>query len=232
MVGRRLGRAGAGRSRDRDDNRHAVFDRRHSCDALRPVCRCDWVRSGRSLGHRSNIGTATSSAMAAVGASSTAKRLAAAYIAFKLIAAAVALVLFPIVVRLMLRASGSIDPVTLLAAYHTGYNVMGVAILLPLMGPFTRMIERIVPERGSVFTRGLDPASLDSPVVAVGGSPPDGARLCSKRYVHRWPSGWRNREESRELSSLSLMPARFIGRQMALQQARAFLFEDARPTGF
>jgi phosphate:Na+ symporter len=114
-----------------------------------------------------NIGTATSSAMAAVGASSTAKRLAAAYIAFKLIAAAVALVFFPIVVRLMLQASASIDPVTLLAAYHTGYNVMGVAILLPLMGPFTRMIERIVPERGSVFTRGLDSASLDAPVVAV-----------------------------------------------------------------
>src|ERR1700727_2945115 len=41
-----------------------------------------------------NIGTATSSAMAAVGASSTAKRLAVAYIAFKLEAAVVALLLF------------------------------------------------------------------------------------------------------------------------------------------
>ena len=41
-----------------------------------------------------NIGTATSSAMAAVGASSTAKRLAVAYIAFKLIAAVLALLLF------------------------------------------------------------------------------------------------------------------------------------------
>jgi len=42
-----------------------------------------------------NIGTATSSAMAAIGASSTAKRLALAYILFKLIAAFIALVLFP-----------------------------------------------------------------------------------------------------------------------------------------
>ena len=114
-----------------------------------------------------NIGTATSSAVAAVGASSTAKRLAVAYIAFKLIAALVALVLFPVVIRLMLRASASVDAVTLIAAYHTGYNVVGVAILLPLLGPFTRMIERIVPERGSVFTRCLDPASLASPIVAV-----------------------------------------------------------------
>jgi phosphate:Na+ symporter len=115
-----------------------------------------------------NIGTSTSSAIAAVGASSTAKRLAVAYIAFKLIAAAVALVLFPVVARLMLRAADSVDPVTLVAAYHTAYNVIGVALLLPLIGPFTRLIERIVPERGSPLTRGLDSAALaGAPTVAV-----------------------------------------------------------------
>src|SRR5215470_10448844 len=115
-----------------------------------------------------NIRTSTSSAMAAIGASSTAKRLAVAYVAFKVIAALVALVLFPVVVRLMLRAARTVDPVTLVAAYHTAYNVMGVAILLPLIGPFTRVIERIVPDRGSPFTRYLDPAALAaSPIVAV-----------------------------------------------------------------
>ncbi len=115
-----------------------------------------------------NIGTSTSSAMAAVGASNTAKRLAVAYIAFKLIAAAVALVLFPAVLRLMVRASETIDPVTLVAAYHTAYNLVGVAILLPLIGPFSRMIERIVPDRGSAFTGYLDPAALAGPpIVAI-----------------------------------------------------------------
>ena len=114
-----------------------------------------------------NIGTATSSAMAAVGASSTAKRLAVAYIAFKLIAAVVALLLFLPVIRLMIRAAASVDAVTLLAIYHTGYNVVGVAILLPLIVPFTRMIERLVPERGNPLTRCLDPASLTSSIVAV-----------------------------------------------------------------
>jgi phosphate:Na+ symporter len=115
-----------------------------------------------------NIGTSTSSALAAIGASNTAKRLAVAYIAFKVIAAVVALVLFPVVVRLMVRASDTVDPVTLVAAFHTAYNVVGVAILLPLIGPFTRVIERIVPDRGSSFTRYLDPATLAaSPTVAV-----------------------------------------------------------------
>jgi phosphate:Na+ symporter len=115
-----------------------------------------------------NIGTSTSSAMAAIGASNTAKRLAVAYIAFKLIAAAIALVLFPVVVRLMVRAADSVDPVTLVAAYHTAYNVVGVALLLPLIGPFTRVIERIVPDRGSAFSRYLDPAALAAaPTVAI-----------------------------------------------------------------
>ena len=50
-----------------------------------------------------NIGTATSSAVAAIGASSTAKRLAVAYIAFKLVAALIAIALFPFVTPLIVR---------------------------------------------------------------------------------------------------------------------------------
>jgi phosphate:Na+ symporter len=114
-----------------------------------------------------NIGTATSSALAAIGASTTAKRLAIAYVLFKLIAALIALVLFPIVIPLLLRASSSIDGVTLLAGYHTAYNVVGVVVLLPLVNWFTRLVERILPERGSPLTRCLEPSALANPIVAV-----------------------------------------------------------------
>lgn len=116
---------------------------------------------------RQNIGTATSSAMAAIGASSTARRLALAYILFKLIAAVIALVLFPVVTPLLIRASSTIDGVTLLAGYHTAYNVVGVAVVLPLIGKFTRFVERILPERGSPLTRCLDSSALATPIVAV-----------------------------------------------------------------
>src|ERR1700755_3480065 len=111
-----------------------------------------------------NIGTATSSAMAAIGASSTAKRLALAYILFKLIAALIALALFPITIPLLVRASNTIDGVTLLAGYHTAYNVVGVLVLLPVINRFTRFVERILPERGSPLTRSLDPVALETPM--------------------------------------------------------------------
>jgi phosphate:Na+ symporter len=113
-----------------------------------------------------NIGTATSSAMAAIGASSTAKRLALAYVLFKLIAAVIAVALFPVTIPLLVRASHSVDGVTLLAGYHTAYNVVGVAVLLPLIDRFTRLVERILPERASPLTRCLDPAALETPLAA------------------------------------------------------------------
>jgi phosphate:Na+ symporter len=114
-----------------------------------------------------NIGTATSSAMAAIGASRTAKRLALAYILFKLISALIALALFPVVIPLLIRASSVVDGTTLLAAYHTAFNVVGVAVLLPVIGGFTRLVERILPERGSSLTKCLDPAALATPVATV-----------------------------------------------------------------
>jgi phosphate:Na+ symporter len=114
-----------------------------------------------------NIGTATSSAMAAIGASTTAKRLAVAYIFFKLIAALVALVLFPFTIPLLVRAASTVDGVTLLAAYHTAYNVVGVLVLMPAIDWFTRFVGRLLPEQASPLTRGLDPAALVSPIVAV-----------------------------------------------------------------
>src|SRR6516164_6128464 len=113
-----------------------------------------------------NIGTATSSAMAAIGASSTAKRLALAYILFKLIAGLIALVLFPVTIPLLVSASKSIDGVKLLAGYHTAYNVVGVLVLLPVIDRFTRFVERILPERASPLTRCLDPAALETPIAA------------------------------------------------------------------
>jgi phosphate:Na+ symporter len=114
-----------------------------------------------------NVGTATSSALAAIGASVTAKRLAIAYVLFKLIAAVIALVLFPVVTPLLVRALSAIDGVTLLAGYHTAYNLVGVLVLLPLIDPFTRLVERILPERGSPLTQYLDPSALETPIIAV-----------------------------------------------------------------
>src|SRR5262249_22813957 len=54
-----------------------------------------------------------------------------------------------------------VDGVTLLAGYHTAYNLVGVLVLLPLIDQFTRFVET------SALTRCLDPAALATPIAAV-----------------------------------------------------------------
>jgi phosphate:Na+ symporter len=83
-----------------------------------------------------------------------------------LIAALIALALFPLVTPLLVRAH-TVDGVTLLAAYHTAYNVVGVVVLMPVIERFTRFVESLLPERSSPLTRCLDPSALTLPIAAV-----------------------------------------------------------------
>src|SRR5262245_37897203 len=125
------------------------------------------LEQGAALIIGQNIGTATSSALAAIGASATAKRLALAYVLFKVIAAVIAIVAFPFTAALMKVFVASVDGMTLLAAYHTAYNVVGVAVLLPATQWFARLVERLLPSRQTALQRALDPSTLASPVIAV-----------------------------------------------------------------
>jgi phosphate:Na+ symporter len=125
------------------------------------------LEQGAALIIGQNIGTATSSALAAIGASATAKRLALAYVLFKIIAALIAIVAFPLTAELMKTLSASVDGMTLLAAYHTAYNVVGVGVLLPATQWFTRVVEWLLPSKQTPLQRALDPSALVSPVIAV-----------------------------------------------------------------
>ena len=71
------------------------------------------LEQGSALIIGQNIGTATSSALAAIGASSTAKRLALAYVLFKLIAALIAIIAFPFTASAMKAFAASVDGTTL-----------------------------------------------------------------------------------------------------------------------
>jgi phosphate:Na+ symporter len=125
------------------------------------------LEQGAALIIGQNIGTATSSALAAIGASATAKRLALAYVLFKVIAALIALIAFPFTVALMKLLSASVDGTTLLAAYHTAYNVVGVMVLLPATRWFTGVVERLLPSEETALERALDPSALVNPVIAI-----------------------------------------------------------------
>lgn len=116
-----------------------------------------------------NIGTAVSSALAAVGATTPAKRTALAHVLFNIVTAVVVLAVFPLVAPFIARTGARMDATILLATFHTVYNLLGVAILLPVVHLFARLVERLLPapSRELDMTRFLDRSVLDVPAVAV-----------------------------------------------------------------
>lgn len=117
-----------------------------------------------------NIGTTVTAAIAAVGASVSARRTALAHVLFNAITGTVALLLLPLFVALVTRTGEAVNitqPAVTLSLFHTAFNVAGVVLLLPAIGPFAALVTRVVPDRGSPLTRNLDPSVTHVAAVAV-----------------------------------------------------------------
>ncbi len=128
-----------------------------------------------------NVGTTVKAVLAAIGASTPARRTAVAHIVFNVATAAIAFLLLPLFLQFARLVAGLVPgdaDATGIAAFHTAFNVLGVAVLLPFVTPFSRLIVRLVPERGPELTRYLDPSVASVAPVAV-----ESARLTAARVA-------------------------------------------------
>lgn len=128
------------------------------------------IAQGAALVIGQNIGTTVKSILASIGGSNAVKRTAAAHIFFNLVTGVVAFALLPVfdwVVRLWEARTGDQAGVGTLAGFHTAFNLLGVLIFLPILGRFSRLIERIVPDKGSQFAKHLDPSVANLGPVAL-----------------------------------------------------------------
>lgn len=103
-----------------------------------------------------NIGTTPTAAAAAIGAPTPAQRAALAHILFNLVSGVVAFVSLPLLLRGVDLACNAIhagDAPTRLALFHTAFNMLGVALLLPFISRFGALIAKILPEKETPATR-------------------------------------------------------------------------------
>jgi len=117
-----------------------------------------------------NIGTTVKAALAAIGASVPAKRTALAHILFNVLTGLIALAILPVFLWLANIATQHIDGdpgAVSLAAFHTAFNIVGVLVFLPFIGPYARLVSRMVPERKPELARHLDASVAGIPSVAV-----------------------------------------------------------------
>lgn len=117
-----------------------------------------------------SIGTTVTAALAAIGASVPARRTALAHILFNSFAGMLAFLLQPLFLLAVekVEAGGEALPAaSYLAVFHTSFNLLGAALVLPGVERFSRVVIRLVPDRGPALTRHLDRSLTQVPEVAV-----------------------------------------------------------------
>ena len=117
-----------------------------------------------------NIGTTLTAGIVAVGATSSARRTAAAHIMFNVITGIVAFIILPYfiyLVGLIAQTFRVADNTITLALFHSAFNILGIIIILPFLKFFSSFLLRIIPERGPYLTRHLDDSLIHIPSVAL-----------------------------------------------------------------
>ncbi|RAU17820.1 Na/Pi cotransporter family protein [Nitrincola tibetensis] len=117
-----------------------------------------------------NLGTTTTAILASIGATSNAKRISAAHVAFNLLTGAVGLVLLMLLAgRLDALNPQQYDLVILLALFHTLFNVMGVILMWPLTTPLERfLLTRFrSQEEDEARPRFIDKTIINTPTLAI-----------------------------------------------------------------
>ncbi|MBE0543028.1 MAG: Na/Pi cotransporter family protein [Verrucomicrobia bacterium] len=128
------------------------------------------LEQGTSLIIGASIGTTSTSALAAIGATTSARRTALAHVLFSVGAGVLAFLLVPLFVYGVRQAGQTLElqfGVVILAAFHSGFTLLAGLIFLPVVKDFSKLVEGLVPERGPILTRHLDASLVEVPEIAI-----------------------------------------------------------------
>jgi phosphate:Na+ symporter len=117
-----------------------------------------------------NVGTTVTVALVSLGGSTAMRRTALAHVLFNVMTGAVAFAILDPFTALMVAVTpgeGVGEAQLALVGFHSVFNVVGVAAVLPFAGVFARAVERLAPERGPALARRLDGALTADPAAAA-----------------------------------------------------------------
>ncbi|WP_297843327.1 Na/Pi symporter [uncultured Roseibium sp.] len=114
-----------------------------------------------------DVGTTFTAALATIGGGTMARRTGYAHVIYNVMTGVMAFFLLGPFQLVAGALTGNGDSQIALVAFHSFFNALGVILVLPLARPFARLIEHLVPEKGSDLTSRLDPLVLRDPHAAA-----------------------------------------------------------------
>lgn len=117
-----------------------------------------------------DIGTTVTAVMATLGGSVGSRRTGFSHLIYNLLTGVLAFLLLTGYVKFcetFFSEQLSRNPEFVLVAFHSGFNLLGVSLILPFTAQFTRLMERIIPDIQSTYVSSLDNSLLKEPAMAV-----------------------------------------------------------------
>ena len=126
-----------------------------------------------------DLGSSLTALIAAMGSGLQARRTAMAHLVFNLFTAALAFLVLPAYLQLLqlgwaehLSGGGAGGSGFLLTGFQTGFNLLGLLVMLPLAAPFAGLIRRLVPGNGDRQVDALADRPPEDPAAALDAAEP------------------------------------------------------------
>lgn len=117
-----------------------------------------------------DVGTTVTAALATIGQSIEARRTGFSHVIYNILTAVVAILLitpFTIFVESIFPTAISTNAEITLVAFHSTFNILGLAIILPFTNNFANLMLKIIPEKTAQYAKVLDRALLEQPSMAL-----------------------------------------------------------------
>lgn len=117
-----------------------------------------------------DVGTTSTTAIATIGGSAQTKRTGFSHVIYNVITGVGALLILDPYMTVLEQLSGlarSEFGELSLVGFHTFFNMLGVALILPVTHQFAQLMYRLFPDRGPRWTAGLDAQLLSDPAAAT-----------------------------------------------------------------
>ena len=117
-----------------------------------------------------NVGTTFTALLASVGGSAAMRQTAVANLLFNLATSCIAMPLVAYAPGGLNALAGRVGDLNALLLFHSGFNILGAVLFVPMTGAFARLVGRLIPEREPDRIVTLDRALLadtDAALVAA-----------------------------------------------------------------
>lgn len=117
-----------------------------------------------------DVGTTSTAALATIGGNVSSRRTGLSHVIYNMMTAIGAMLLLSPYIYFWEKISP--DALTenaeiALVVFHTTFNLFGVLLVLPFVGQFANVIKKIIPEKESLYTYGLDKSLLADNGMAI-----------------------------------------------------------------